>query len=314
MTYSRGIVTTATLAALAFMQPASSDAGTKSNFCTKTARAAFRACEADALDDYGIATGGCLNTSDEAAREACLDGARDERNEALDECPEQRDARLDICDRLGQAPYDPPIAPGNFSSPAQIAANPNPLFPLVVGSVWRYAGAGETVTVTVTDRTKEILGVTAIVVQDVGEEGGVVVEDTDDYFAQDTAGNVWYMGELSKSYENGELESLDGSWTAGVALAKPGIIMKAAPAVNDVYRQEFFLGDAEDMAEVTSLTGTETVPAASCAGTCLVTHEFTPIEPDASEAKYYAPGIGLILEVGLDSGDRLELIEYVPGP
>jgi hypothetical protein len=296
------------------VHPAISESGSKSNFCTKATRAAFRACEADALDEYGIATGRCLNQSDATARETCLDDARTARDEALDECPDQRAGRLDICDQLGQAPYDPPIDPTNFLSPAQIAANPNLLFPLLPGSVWRYAGGGETVTVTVTGDTKQIRGVTALVVRDVGEVAGVVEEDTDDYFAQDTAGNVWYFGELSKSFEDGELSSLDGSWKAGVDLAKPGIIMKAAPAVGDVYRQEFALGDAEDMASVTSLTGTETVPGASCAGTCLVTHEFSGLEPDASENKYYVPGIGLILEVDTETGDRLELIEYVPGP
>jgi hypothetical protein len=314
MTYSRGIATTIALAALGTMHPAVSEGGSKSNFCSKTARAASRACEAEALDDYWIATGGCNNTSDAAARETCLDAARDARDESLDECPDQRAARLDICDRLGQAPYDPPIDPVNFLSPAAIAANPNPFWPLIPGSVWRYVGGDETVTVTVTSDTKEILGVTAIVVHDVAEVAGIVVEDTDDYFAQDASGNVWYFGELSRNFENGELVDLDGSWKAGIELAKPGIVMPAAPAVDDVYRQEFFLGDAEDMAEVTSTSGSETVPGASCAGTCLVTHEFTPIEPDASEAKYYAPGIGLILEVDEETGDRVELIEYVPGP
>jgi hypothetical protein len=94
----------------------------------------------------------------------------------------------------------------------------------------------------------------------------------------------------------------------------PGIVMQAVPAIGAVYRQEFLLGDAEDMAEVTSVTGAETVPAASCAGDCLVTREFTPLEPEVAEAKFYAPGVGLILEVDLDMGDRVELVEFIPDP
>jgi hypothetical protein len=295
------------------VHPAVGESGDR-NSCAKTARAAFRACEAEALDDYWIAAGSCQNESDGAVRDACLDAARDERGEALDECPEQRDARFDVCDRLGPAPYDPAIDPAHFLAPAAIAANPNPLLPLVPGNVWRYAGGDETVTVTVTGETRQILGVTAIVVRDTAEVAGEVVEDTDDYFAQDTAGNVWYMGELSRNFEDGYLVDLDGSWIAGLDGARPGIVMKATPAVGDVYRQEFLLGDAEDLAEVLSLSGTESVPAAACAGTCLVTHEFTPIEPDASESKYYAPGIGLILEVDDESGDRVELVEFAAGP
>lgn len=313
MTYTRGFALGIALGALGIVHPATSESG-KVNFCTKTARAAFRACEAEAQDDFWIASGRCQNEADTSARETCLDAARGERGEALDECPEQRDARLDVCERLGQAAYDPPIDPADFLGPAEIAANPNPLLPLVPGSVWRYAGGDETVTVRVTDETREILGIQTVVVRDTARVASEIVEDTDDYFAQDEAGNVWYMGELSRSFENGFLVELEGSWIAGADGAKPGILMKAAPAVGDVYRQEFLLGDAEDMAEVTSITGSETVPAASCAGTCLVTHEFTPIEPDASEDKYYAPGVGLILEVDLESGDRIELVEYVPGP
>jgi hypothetical protein len=314
MTRIRGVAITFAVAALATVHPAVGESNGKTNFCSKTARAAFRACQAEALDDFWIAVGSCNNESEASERESCLDTARGEKGEAIDECPEQRDARLEVCDALGQAPYDPPIDPANFLSPAEIAADPNPLFPLRVGSTWRYVSGDETVVVTVTDRTKEILGVTTLVVNDVEEDAGELVEDTDDYFAQDRDGNVWYFGELSRNFEDGELANLDGSWTAGVDGAKPGIIMKAEPAVGDVYRQEFFLGDAEDLAEVTAIDGTESVPAASCSGTCLVTNDFTPIEPDASEDKYYAPGVGLILEVDLEDGGRVELVEYVPGP
>jgi hypothetical protein len=201
------------------------------------------------------------------------------------------------------------IDPSQFLSPEATAANPNPYFPLSVGTTWTYAGPGETVTVTVTDRTREILGVTTIVVRDVAtDQNDEVVEDTDDYFAQHSDGTVWYFGELSKSFEDGELTGIEGSFTAGVDGAKPGIIMRAAPAVGDVYRQEFFLGDAEDIGEVLDVAGTESVPGGSCAGTCVVTRDTNPLEPDAAEHKYYAPGIGLILEVDLESGDRVELV------
>ena len=76
-----------------------------------------------------------------------------------------------------------------------------------------------------------------------------------------------------------------------------------------MYRQEFALREAEDAAQIVLLNGTARVPAASCAGDCLVTREFTPIDPEAEEYKYYAPGVGLILEVGQD-GSRVELVEF----
>ena len=119
------------------------------------------------------------------------------------------------------------------------------------------------------------------------------------------------FGEIAKNYEDGELVDLEGSWEAGVDGAKAGIIMKADPQVGDVYRQEFFLGDAEDMGEVLSLSGDETVPAADCDNECLVTKDYTPIEPDVEENKYYAPGVGPILEVDVETGERVELVNHI---
>ncbi len=141
-------------------------------------------------------------------------------------------------------------------------------------------------------------------------EDGTLIEDTKDYYAQDRDGNVWYFGEISLNYEEGELVDIDGSWTAGRDSAKAGLIMKARPAVGDVYRQEFSLGNAEDLAEVLSVRGSATVPAVSCNSSCLITKESSPLEPGVSEHKYYARGVGPILTVKPDTGARVELIRY----
>lgn len=170
----------------------------------------------------------------------------------------------------------------------------------------------ETITVTVTNETIEILGVKCAVIRDIVEENGKIVEDTDDWYAQDSEGNVWYFGEISKNFEDGQLDNLDGSWKAGVDSAQPGIIMKAEPVVGDIYRQEFALGEAEDMAEVVETEHTtESVDVADCSEGCLVTREFLPIEPEVEEFKYFAPGIGLILAIDGNTGDREELVEVV---
>jgi len=277
--------------------------------CHATAKAAKEACGFEAKEELWIGLGNCANVPDPDARKECKSDAREGLNEAKDECGEQFVGREDFCDAVGEEPYDPAIDPSAFLSPEATAANPNPYFPLVVGTTWVYEGDGETTTVTVTDRTKEILGVTTIVVRDVVEDDeGDAVEDTDDYFAQHSDGTVWYFGEISKNFENGELVDIEGSWTAGVDGAKPGIVMLAAPAVGDIYRQEFALGEAEDGAEVLSITGTESVPGGSCSGTCVVTRDFNLLEPGGEENKYYAPGVGLILEVDPESGDRVELV------
>jgi hypothetical protein len=285
-------------------------------FCTKTAQDVLNACRFEVQDDYWIDRGNCRNLSDATARAACKKTALADRKESREECREQKKARLDVCKQVGEAPYDPVIDPARFVNPADIGGSvaPNPYLPLVRGNVWNYEGGAETVEVTVTPDTKVILGVTCVVVRDIVRENGVVIEDTKDWFAQDVDGNVWYFGEVVQDFENGELVSMDGSFTAGVDGAKAGIVMKAAPAVGDVYRQEFFLNDAEDMAEVLSTTASATVPApgASCSGNCLQTKDYSPLEPDALEHKYYAPGVGMVLEVKPETGERLELISKTP--
>jgi hypothetical protein len=280
--------------------------------CHKTSIAAQAACEADGKDDRWIAVGNCRNLADAAARQQCIADARDARAEKSQECLDQFDARESLCKAIGEAPYDPVINPANFHSPQETAAQPNPFFPLVPGMQWVYVGGGEKDTVTVTSNTRVILGVTTTEVHDVvaDEASQTTLEDTLDWFAQDLEGNVWYFGELAQQFENGRLAGLEGSWTGGVESAKPGIIMEATPKVGDVYRQEFALGNAEDAGEVTSTTGVETVPAASCNDHCLVTRDFSPLEPDVEENKYYMSGVGLILEVDPATGERNELVSF----
>ena len=280
--------------------------------CSTIAVTAQRACENDIRDDYWISYGNCINTDDKLAVKECLEEVRAQFKEDHELCGDQKEARLNICEALGEAPYQPEIDPDLFLNPEEIAANPNPYFPLVPGLVRILEAGDETITVTVTEETVEILGVTCIVVRDIVEEDGETIEDTIDWYAQDVDGNVWYFGEISKNFEDGELNNLDGSWKSGVDDAQPGIVMLAFPEVGDIYRQEYLLGEAEDMAEVISTSETwESVPAADCLDTCLVTSEFLPIEPDVEEFKYYAPGIGNILVIDAETGEREELVEVI---
>ncbi len=199
----------------------------------------------------------------------------------------------------------PPFNPLDFAT-----EGPHPLFPLTVGTTLTYerddgVEVEETV-VTVLPDTKVILGVPCAVVRDVVSVDGEVIEDALDWFAVDRHGNVWYMGEDSKEIENGVVVSTEGSWEAGVGGAQPGIIMFAMPLVGVTYRQELAPGVAEDMAKVTALGESVTVPFGSFAG-CLETEDWNPLEPGPVEAKFYAPGIGLVLELDED-GERTELV------
>ena len=134
-----------------------------------------------------------------------------------------------------------------------------------------------------------------------------LIEDTYDFYAQDSQGNVWYFGESSAQYENGYIVRTEGSWMAGVDGAKPGIIMPAAPHAGQSYRQEFSLGVAEDSASIVSLGGSQKVPAGSYSDV-LETNEYSGLEPDADENKFYAPGVGNILTVDNVTGEQDPLV------
>lgn len=174
----------------------------------------------------------------------------------------------------------------------------NPYLPLTPGNVWRYevtegGEVTETIEVRVTTETREVAGVVTTVVHDVvTDASGEVIEDTYDWYAQDAMGNVWYFGEDTTAYDDG-VSSTDGSWEAGVDGARAGLVMAARPRVGDGYQQEFREGVAEDRAEVLSLDETRGE------WTGLVeTLDTTPLEPGLEEHKFYAEGLGLVLEEG----------------
>jgi hypothetical protein len=279
------------------------------NVCSETARLAKLSCDFDAPSEYQLALGKCANLGDPTRRADCQATAKDDWKSLKDNCRAQFAARKDVCGQIGEAAYDVSIDPRNFLDKAGIIAQPNPFFPLIPGRTYVYRHGTETVRTTITNQTKQILGVTVIVVNDVSTVNGLTTEDTEDWFAQDTQGNVWYFGEIARQFANGELVGIDGSWKAGIDGAQPGIVMKATPQVGDVYRQEFALGEAEDMGAVLNRNGSATTPKASCNTTCLVTKDFSPLEPDAIENKYYAPGVGLILTVDTATNEREELID-----
>jgi hypothetical protein len=190
----------------------------------------------------------------------------------------------------------------------------NPWMPFAVGARWVYretAGEGgqQKVEVTVLDETREIMGIEARVVHDVVTERGKLVEDTFDWYAQDVDGNVWYLGEETKEFENGKVATTAGSWEAGVDGAQPGILVPAEPEDGMTYRQEYYAGEAEDAAEVLSPGEKVEVPFGRFDG-ALMTKEYTPLEPELLEHKFYARGVGMVLALAISGGSgREELVE-----
>jgi hypothetical protein len=239
---------------------------------------------------------------------------------------EQDELPRDACKVLGQGRYDPDFDPALFDDPKN-PTSPNPYFPLEVGNLWEYRGAGEVNTVEVLDQTKLIDGVPCLVVNDQVFTDGDLVEDTDDWFAAAKDGNVWYCGEEVKDFESfdgddprlPELVSIDGSFKAGRDRDKPGIIFQATPTVGQSYLEEFSLGNAEDVTDILSTTFplgadpevVDPAPAALvqllCANDCVVTRNYSLLEPGIFAWKYYARDIGFFLEVKPESGEVIQL-------
>ncbi len=292
--------------------------------CSATAQLQFNACRHEIQDDRLEAYAICMNETEDP--ELCVEEADEEFVEAREECRDQREARRDLCDLIGEAPYDPSWDYTDFD-PDFITVNT--YRPLGVGDTWSFEGDGETIDIEVLDKYKDVDGVTCIVVQDVVHEDGDLVEDTFDWFAQALDGAVHYCGELARDYEifedddpvEPELVEIEGSFKHARDGDKSGILMPATPVEGDVYRQEWSVGNAEDAAEVLATDygwdiGYDDLDAFApqalvehfCASDCLVTREFSPLEPDAEEYKYFAPGIGLFLEVDTESGDFVPLV------
>ena len=190
----------------------------------------------------------------------------------------------------------------------------NEYFPFRPGATWSYEGVEdgevERIEVVVTGDTRVVDGVTCIVVRDTVTLDGELIEDTFDWYAEDSAGNVWYLGEDSKEYEDGEVVTTAGSWETGVDGALPGIIMYADPAshLNTPYRQEFYPDEAEDVGEIIKTDAMVTVGGVTYVNVVVV-REWNLLEPGVLEDKYFAPGIGVILEEVVEGGSgRVELL------
>lgn len=208
----------------------------------------------------------------------------------------------------GDMPYVVEIDPDDFIS-ANIVGND--FFSLESGRTLVYEGVGEDgeiirVEEIYTSDTKVIMGVTCVIVRAMEYEDDELIEDTYDWYAQDNEGNVWYFGEDSKEIENGVVVSTSGSWEAGVDGALPGVLVLANPIVGLWYRQEFYKGEAEDVAQVLSLSASVTVPFGGTYTNCLQTAEWSLLEPGTVEHKFYAPGVGLIRAVAVKGGSDYE--------
>jgi hypothetical protein len=307
----------------------SADHETRGAFCSTTAETQFAACQHQTMDDFFIARTKCINVIDRHERADCFEEADRARADGHQLCRAQRRGRLNLCDTLGQARYNPTFDPADFESDYANLATTNAYFPLTIGYRWEYAGGDETNVIEALNETKLIEGVTCIVLKDLRYDKGELVEATDDWYGQRKNGSVDFCGEMVLNFETfpgdrpvrPEVLDTHGQWKTGRDRDPSGTYILGSPAVGDVHRQEFSPGNAEDAVVYLSTNygyGVDRaldrfVPRALvdlfCADRdCWVTAETTPIEPGTLHHKFYARGVGFILEVSPTTGDVLQLV------
>jgi hypothetical protein len=194
----------------------------------------------------------------------------------------------------------------------------NPFFPLKPGSKWFYRGKDDVGhfadRMHVRHKRKTILGVHATIVHDVVLRHGKPREVTDDWYAQDKHGNVWYFGENTKELDrHGHVTTREGSFKAGRDGARPGLFMPGDPKVGQSARQEFYKGHAEDHFKILDLNAKVSTAYVSSRH-ALRTKEWTPLEPGIVDNKYYVRGIGDVKEKTVKGGlERLQLVHFRRG-
>lgn len=305
------------------------DGTSDADACSKHAALLKRACYADRADDFLVHFADCIYVTAEEDEADCRADAGNERTEKGEECEEVYEARLELCELVGEQRFDVEFDPANFVHPNDIGdtVDPNPYWPLTAGHTQVIIADGEVVVFAATDEVRDVGGLPCRVVRDLAFEESVdemgdveydAVEVTQDWYGQATNGDVVYCGENTYEIEDGLIDNTDGSFANGTERARAGFLVRAFPVVGEGDRQEMATDEAEDYVKYLSLAATPSdgeggdVDAFPCNGNCLRTFEVNPRDPGQAEHKYYLPGTGFVLAAKLDgdgepTGEREEV-------
>jgi hypothetical protein len=171
----------------------------------------------------------------------------------------------------------------------------NPWFPLVPGTVWVYKSFSATqsgrVVATVLRTPREIAGVATTGVRWQTPQHGRSVTIVVRWYAEDTAGNVWWFGQDVRR-PSLMVDPLAGrSWLAGQGGVEAGLLLSAQPRVGDGYVNAQGPG-VERRSTVVSLTATVATPGRIYRDTVL-TRDVSSLVPTEATQTFFARGVGI---------------------
>jgi len=211
----------------------------------------------------------------------------------------------------------------NFVDPT---TSTNQYHPLVPGTQWIRSGTTEvgsrevphSVISTLTDVVRTIDGVTVVAMLDQSTDSGEISQVGFDWLALDKDGNVWILGGYTEDFEGGEFTNAEDAWLGAATGGDPGVLM---PGVVEADTPRWFIGAVEEgslgsLGEPVEVGITRCV-AFGCFDNVIAIREGEYKAID-NEVKYYAPGVGVILNdpqlasLHQDSFELVNVVELTP--
>ena len=215
-------------------------------------------------------------------------------------------------------PTEADFDPANIVDPATNVDGYHPTRP---GMQWIRAGTTEVgsrqvphmAISTITDVYRMIEGVPCVAMLDQSTDNGEIAQVGFDYLAVDKDGNVWIMGGYTEEFEGGQFTNVEDAYLGTEAGGQLGILTPAVVTMDTPRWMIGTPGEEEDPSvgepveigiEVTVAFGTfQDVRAIREGG----------IDAPDNEIKYYAPGVGVILNVPRIKSlhqDSFELVNF----
>ena len=113
---------------------------------------------------------------------------------------------------------------------------------------------------------------------------------------------MYYLGEDVSTYKGGKVTGHEGAWMFGRDTQTPGVLFPGQPKVGVKFKSEDVSKTINERDDVVSVSETVTTPAGTFHD-CVKVRE--RLADGKTEYKYYAKGVGVVMEQTPPNGDVL---------